>query len=128
MRDTIREKLNRIAELYPKERLDKSKERWRRAWGGEPVLDHYPFMYSPSFDYYDAALDMDAWLNRLLDEIIRRGPIDDDFIPTLFPGCRQSTIPVMLGASLLKMLKFGFPLWGKISLEIILVREMKEIL
>lgn len=99
MKRETREKLKRIAELYPQERLEKSKERWRRAWAGEKPIDRYPYMYSAiQVDYYDLVSTKEDRLNLFLDEFLIRGHIPDDFIPTLFPGCRQSTLPGVLGA------------------------------
>jgi len=99
MRYEIREKLKRVAELYPPERLEKSKERWRRVWAGEAPLDHYPFLLcGAKVNYYDAVNTKEDRLDLFLDEFILRGQLADDFIPTLFPGCRQSTMPGLLGA------------------------------
>ncbi len=99
MKPDIREKLDIIDEWYPPERLMLSKERWRRLWHDEPVLDRYPFVYAPiNIDYYEAAMNPELRLQAMLDEIILRGPIGDDFIPAFFPGCRQATIPNMFGA------------------------------
>lgn len=99
MKDWIKEKLKIIDTLYPKERLEKSKERWRRLWEGEAPLDRYPFVYMPvSFNYYNAVYSKEEGIRRYLDEFIYRGFVDDDFIPAFFPGCRQGTIPGMFGA------------------------------
>ena len=93
----IREKLDRIDELFPAERLAKSKERWRRLWAAEKPLDRLPYIVEPMFAYYDVS-PAEERLNRYLDHSISRGFVDDDFIPSFFPGCRQGTIPSMFGA------------------------------
>jgi hypothetical protein len=96
----IREKLDRIDELFPAARLAASRERWTRLWRGEPPLDRQPFAFYPfTLDYYDDVLPPEPRLRAILDEIIFRGRLDDDFIPAFFPGCRTSTIPNMFGAA-----------------------------
>ena len=99
VQDSIRRKLDQIDACFPPERLAKSKERWRRLWHGEPLLDRCPFTFGPiQHDYYQPDTTPQSVLLVLLDEIIARGALDDDFIPAFFPGCRQSTIPSMFGA------------------------------
>lgn len=44
MRKWVREKIRIIRELYPQERLEKSKERYRRLWRGEEPADRLPFV------------------------------------------------------------------------------------
>jgi hypothetical protein len=100
MQPWIRDKLDRIDELFPAARLAASRERLTRLWRGEPPLDRQPFVFYPfTLDYYDDVLPQEARLRAILDEIIFRGRLDDDFIPAFFPGCRQSTIPNMFGAA-----------------------------
>ncbi|MDR1586176.1 MAG: hypothetical protein LBS57_01830 [Treponema sp.] len=54
MKNTIKEKLKKIKDIYPEENLNARKERWRRMWRGEPALDRYPFVfYPPIVDYYN---------------------------------------------------------------------------
>ena len=99
MRNQIREKLNRIHELFPEERIQKSKERWRRLWTGKLCLDRNPFVYiNVTFDQYDPCKDPELMLQKSLDEIILRGHLDDDYVPGIFPGCRMSTAPGLYGA------------------------------
>lgn len=99
MKSWVKEKLNIINELYPEERITKSKERWQRMWNGEKPLDRYPFLFKPvSFDYYNDVFSYEEGLKKYLDEFIYRGFVGDDFIPAFFPGCRQGTIPGMFGA------------------------------
>ncbi len=104
MKPDICEKLDIIDDLFTPERLVKSKERWRRLWNDEPVLDRYPFVYAPiNVNYYAPAMNPEERLRVMLDEIILRGTIQDDFIPAFFPGCRQATIPNMFGAPEIKV-------------------------
>ena len=99
MKAWVREKLKQINELYPKERLEKSKARYRSLWAGATPDDRYPFTLIPaSFDYYNDVMDKETGLKSYLDEFICRGFVDDDFIPAFFPGCKPSTIPGMFGA------------------------------
>ncbi len=99
MNPWVKEKLAQIDELYPRERLERSRERIRRLWTGELPADRYPFVYSPmTLNYYDVVMSPEERLRRSLDEHIARGRIDDDFIPSLFPGCRQGTFPSMYRA------------------------------
>lgn len=99
MKKWLKEKIQIIDDLYPHERLERSKRRIEKIWAGEIPEDRYPFVYSPlKLSYYDEVNSPEERLKLLLDEHIFRGRIDDDFIPTLFPGCRQGTIPNMFGA------------------------------
>jgi len=99
MQDWVKEKLDQVEALYPKKRVEKSKERWTKLWNGEKDYDRYPFvLYPSSFSWYDAVDGPEERLRKTLDELIVHGQFDDDFIPSLFPGCRQSTIPNILGA------------------------------
>ncbi len=97
MQDWIKEKLEIIDEVYPQERLEKSKTRWTKLWDGETNFDRYPFNFIPTGDYYFGGHTPEERLRVSLDEIILHGHLKDDFIPAIFPGCKQSTIPNILG-------------------------------
>ena len=97
MQDWIKEKLEKIDELYPQERIEKSKNRWTKLWNGETDFDRYPFAFWPTFDYYNGSHTPEERLRISLDEIILHGNLQDDFIPAIFPGCKQSTMPNILG-------------------------------
>ena len=100
MKSEIKDKLNLINDLFPDERVQKSKERWRCLWNSEPYLDRIPFVYiNVTFDQYDTCETPELILQKSLDEIILRGHLDDDYVPGLFPGCRMSTAPSIYGAS-----------------------------
>ncbi len=99
MNDLVKRKLNEVDRLYPTSRIEKSIARWQAVYENRLPYDRYPFVFEPfSFNYYDDVHDKESRLHALLDEIIYRGVIEDDFIPALFPGCKQSTIPGMFGA------------------------------
>jgi hypothetical protein len=98
MHDEICRKLDRIDELFPRERLEASKERIR-ALKNNRKPDRLPFILaSLGFNYYNDVMPSKECLKRMLDEIIAHGHTRDDFIPHFFPGCRQATIPNMFGA------------------------------
>ncbi len=100
MHDITRRKLDQIDALYPAERLAASKARWTRLWHGEAPTDRYPFTFAPlGVNYYAGDQEPERSLHAQLDEIIARGEIQDDFIPSFFPGCRQSTMPSLFGAA-----------------------------
>lgn len=99
MRDLIRDKIALIEELYPNERVDASKKRISKIWAKELPEDRLPFCYMPCvLNYYDIVYPKEERLSLALEEFITRSFIDDDFVPTLFPGCRQNSIPSLFGA------------------------------
>ncbi len=99
MRDEIKRRLDRIDELFPPSRIEKSKARWTALYNKKKPLDRLPYTsMPPTVGIYLAAFDKKQRLEELLDDIITRGPLDDDYIPALFTGCRQSAIPSMFGA------------------------------
>lgn len=103
----VKDKLDRIDELYPPERLAKSKERWRRLWLDEKPLDRLPFTYAPAkLGYWDITPKEQRLIDHL-DEFISRGVIDDDFIPGLFAGCHQGGMASMFGARTFEILNEG---------------------
>jgi len=99
MQDWVKEKLDLLDELFPPQRIERSRQRWEKLWSGDMTFDRYPFVYLPtSFSYYDDVHTPEQRLRASLDEFIIHGHFDDDFIPALFPGCKQSTMPNILGA------------------------------
>ena len=89
MRSWVKEKMKRVDDLFPEDRLNRSKTRWAQLWSGDvETLDRYPFVYSPlTMNYYDIVETPEDRLRHSLEEFINRGRIADDFIPTFFPGC-----------------------------------------
>ena len=99
MRQDVRERLKKISELYPPERLRASRERIRRLWRGEQALDRRPFvLIPPSFSYYDDVFEPEQGLIAYLDDFIAHGLADDDYIPGFFTGCRMGALPSLFGA------------------------------
>lgn len=99
MRDEIKRKLNIVQELYPAERLNASKRRWRNMWNRELPEDRYPFTYGwPMFNVYNVNHPPKERLNAYLDGLAVTGKFQDDLIPGLFPGLNHATIPSMFGA------------------------------
>jgi hypothetical protein len=100
MKPEIRAKLDRIHELYPPERLEASKARWRWLWHGGERPDRRPFYYATYKPRYYGTIypTAEELLHARLDEYIVRGHLEDDYIPAFFTGCKTSTIPTMFGA------------------------------
>jgi hypothetical protein len=99
MREIVKEKLSEIRRLYPESRIQQSKMRWTRLWTDEKQIDRSPFVcVPPLFDPYEPLHTKEERLMASLDEIIIRGHMNDDYIPSLFCGCRTTTIPNMFGA------------------------------
>jgi len=99
MKDWIERKLDEIDRLFLEDRLNKSKERWRRVWNDEKLLNRYPFCTGfPLFNPYNTNHPPEERLRAYLDACIFMGKMNDDFIPFIFPGCKQSTILSMFGA------------------------------
>jgi hypothetical protein len=95
-----------IEKLYPAERIARSKERVRAAWDLAVATDRIPFVYSSlplakgetPFDIWDGMYTHEESLAAQLETIIDRAKLDDDYVPSLYPGCRQGTIPTAYGA------------------------------
>ncbi|MHB1462825.1 MAG: uroporphyrinogen decarboxylase/cobalamine-independent methonine synthase family protein [Armatimonadota bacterium] len=99
MEQWVKEALDQIDELYPPERLQKSTARWEALWNPDDYPAEYPLQLSAcTVDYYNGVHTPEQRLRKCMDECILHGMIGDDFLPGLFPGCRQSTIPNMFGA------------------------------
>ncbi len=102
MKDWVKEKLDLIDELFPPERLEASKRRWTCLWSGRLPDDRLPFTHwGRVFLHNEEFLNPDQVEQSLranLDECIFHGRLRDDFVPSLFPGCKQNTIPSMFGA------------------------------
>jgi len=98
MQDWIARKLEQIDELYPPERVARSRARWEALWANQKP-DRYPFQYQPALlSYYDDVHTPEQRLRLTLEEILLHGYTADDFVPSIFPGLRQGTLPNMLGA------------------------------
>lgn len=99
MRSEIRDRICRIKDLYGEARLNASRNRIAAVWNRQLPEDRLPFIYMPCvLNYYDIIYPDPERLDLALQEFEARAFLDDDFVPTLFPGCRQETIPSMFGA------------------------------
>ncbi len=99
MKPDIRDALERIDTLYPESRLEASRARWRAVWRRERPADRMPFAFSPlRYMPYDDLHTGEERLRATLDDLIDRSGFRDDTIPSIFPGCRQSTLPNLFGA------------------------------
>ena len=106
--ERIRELIKGINSLYINKKLDTAQERLSIVWNKQYPKDRIPFVFGDYFpepdngfdwyDYYEAKYSKEKHLFYGLKLIENRAFIDDDYIPTLFPGCRQALIPSMFGA------------------------------
>ncbi len=95
-----------VERLYPAERIERSKARVRAAWDLRAPIDRIPFVYSSlplppgetPFDVWDGIYTHEESLEAQLETLIDRAQLDDDYVPSLYPGCRQGTIPTAYGA------------------------------
>ena len=99
---TVRE----IEKLYPPDRVARSRARLNAVWQLRRPPDRLPFVYGslpvadgdPTFDIWDGIYGHEESLAAQLEMITDRAQLDDDYIPSLYPGCRQGTIPTAFGA------------------------------
>jgi Uroporphyrinogen decarboxylase (URO-D) len=101
---SIKELLDQIKELYPDERVAKSKERFLKIWNMEspddpPLLaQSWMSLFWPSDAVDDRTYyEPERRLRFQLEGIVARGIIKDDFIPSLFPDERISVVPSAFG-------------------------------
>lgn len=98
MKDWVASKMEQIQALYPESKIKERKQRWLDFYRHKQPKDRIPFVCTSYYEPYCAAPDFEERLRNCLDDIIIRASIEDDYIPSLFTGCRQSTIPSMFGA------------------------------
>jgi len=99
MQNWIKQALDELDELFPQNRIEKSKQRISALWYGKQPVDRYPVTYGYAlFNMYNAQHTAEQRLKRSFEEFYIHGRLNDDFIPAVFPGCRTSTIPNMFGA------------------------------
>ena len=99
MKKETAERLKIIEDLYPAERLALSKARWQAVWRNEPFIGRMPYVCpQPHYNAYNETSMFGERLAKELEQIMVTGLRADDYIPSLFCGCRQSTIPNMFGA------------------------------
>jgi hypothetical protein len=103
MNDSISIKLDKIYDLYPKQRLEKSKARFIALDNGEKPVDRYPFVLGfPYFNAYNINHPPKERLEAFLDAFCFMYQLDDDTIPYVFPGLNHATLPSMFGAAEIK--------------------------
>lgn len=104
----VKELVKKIDSLYPLERIEVSKKRLSNVWNRQYPTDRIPFVFGDYFSkldndfnwysYYEARYSKEKHLYYGLKLIENRSFVNDDYIPTIFPGCRQALIPSMFGA------------------------------
>lgn len=98
-----------ILAAYPPQRLERSRTRLRAIWDlASPPwsrLDRLPFFFTgvPFEHRFGAGIGEMGYshaetLEFLLEAILARAILDDDYIPSLAPGVRQGLIPTAYGA------------------------------
>lgn len=100
------EMINIIKKKFYDERIGKSKDRLLKVWNLEIPEDRIPFVFWKIPDnsgtnddkIYEADYDIEDFLYYQLHQIINRSELEDDYIPSLWPGLRQSAIPSAFGA------------------------------
>lgn len=99
MNDIVKQKLDRIYELYSPQRLEKSKQRFLDIDSGKVPQDRYPFCIDfPYFNAYNINHPPKERLDAYLDAFLFMHQFKDDTIPYIFPGLNHATIPSMFGA------------------------------
>ena len=96
-----------IRRRYPPARIAASRARLLDAWNGDgPQGDSIPFTFvgvpnttgANGGMLYEARYPRADLLAYHLEAILARAAVEDDYIPSLFPGCRQGLIPTAYGA------------------------------
>jgi hypothetical protein len=98
--------IREIERLYPPERIARSKARLKAVWELKRPPDRIPFVFGwlppeteePELGVWEGTCTNEESLGVQLESIIDRAALDDDYVPALFPGCRQGTIPTAYGA------------------------------
>jgi hypothetical protein len=102
-----------IQRRYPPARIAASRVRLLDVWNGDgqessrPARDGIPFIFTgvPNATganggmLYEARYPREELLAYHLEAILARADVEDDYIPSLFPGCRQGLIPTAYGAT-----------------------------
>jgi hypothetical protein len=95
-----------VYRVYSEDRLARSRARLLTAWTGVGRPDRIPLVYTglpvadgaPSFDIWEATCSDEESLAAQFAMIMDRAQLDDDYVPSLYPGCRQGTLPTAYGA------------------------------
>jgi hypothetical protein len=98
--------VDEIERRYPPERIARSRARLAATWNLERPPDAVPFVFLGFPDTTgvdgnalgEARLPREEMLAYQLEQILARSALDDDYIPSLFPGVRQALLPSAYGA------------------------------
>lgn len=98
--------VDEIERRYPPERIARARARLAATWDLQRPPDAIPFVYTSIPDntgadgnmLYEARYPREQLLAYQLEQILARAAVDDDYIPSLFPGCRQGLLPTAYGA------------------------------
>jgi len=98
--------VDEIERRYPPERIARSRARLAKIWDLRRPADAIPFVFTGIPDetgadanrLYEADYPREELLAYELEQILARAALDDDYIPSLFPGCRQGLLPTAYGA------------------------------
>jgi hypothetical protein len=98
--------IDEIERRYPPERIARSRARLAATWNLERPPDTVPFVFLGFPDTTgvdggalgEARLPREEMLAYQLEQILARAALDDDYIPSLFPGVRQALLPSAYGA------------------------------
>lgn len=96
--------VDEIERLYPRARVEASKARYRAVWNLErPESIPFALMFAPFEHRFgpkiaEAGYSSEDMLEYLLEGILARADLADDYVPTLSPGLRQGLIPTAYGA------------------------------
>lgn len=95
----------KIRRLYPEKRLARNRRRLDAIWDLRQPEDRIPFVFKnpphvPAIRedfFFEAGYDEETSLRYQLDVMESRAFIEDDYVPSLFPGLRQGAIPTAFG-------------------------------
>jgi hypothetical protein len=98
--------LNIIKRAWPEDRVECSKERIKSIWNKKLPSDRIPFVFERIPDENGVNIEIlesfgyskDVNLYFQLSQLEKRAMIEDDYIPSLYPGYRQNMIPSGFGA------------------------------
>lgn len=99
--------VDEIERRFPPERIARSRARLAATWDLQRPPDAIPFVFVGVPDnsgvdgnaLTEARYPRDEQLAYLLEQILHRAAVDDDYIPSLSPGCRQGLLPTAYGAA-----------------------------
>lgn len=98
--------IENIKKAWPEERVDRSKKRLLKVWKKKLPGDRIPFVFEripdengvnvEILEAFGYSMDVNLYFN--LCQLEKRAVFEDDYIPSLYPGYRQSMIPSGFGA------------------------------